>query len=83
MIIFVLDAYFAFPIVPSICTSGLRAAGPRLVGDGGAAWRRKALLRATEQAKEAGVSVEEFVKDRWGVRSSLVLRILRAVYRVQ
>ena len=49
----------------------LKAAGPRLVGDGGAAWRRKALLRATEQAKEAGVSVEEFVKDRWGVRASL------------
>ncbi len=70
-----LDAYFCIPIIPSICTSGLRAAGPRLVGDGGAAWRRKALLRATEQAKEAGVSVEEFVKDRWGVRECLAFWI--------
>jgi hypothetical protein len=79
MIIFVSTPILHSYCIPSICTSGLRAAGPRLVGDGGAAWRRKALLRATEQAKEAGVSVEEFVKDRWGVRASLVLRILRAV----
>ncbi len=62
----------------------LKAAGPRLVGDGGAAWRRKALLRATEQAKEAGVSVEEFVKDRWGVRVWLVCALGHlCVFRVK
>jgi hypothetical protein len=43
---------------------------------GGAAWRRKALLRATEQAKEEGVPLAELVKERHGSLDELKQAVL-------
>ncbi|CAL8111702.1 unnamed protein product [Orchesella dallaii] len=36
------------------------------IGDGGLSWLRKAFIRAKEQAKEEGRTLEEVVSDRWG-----------------
>jgi hypothetical protein len=40
-------------------------------GDGGLQWRQRALKRAEEQAREAGVSLEEYAKERWGSLDAL------------
>ena len=40
---------------------------PKVAGDGGLMWIRKAVDRCLEQAKETGVSVEEIAADRYGV----------------
>ena len=40
---------------------------PKVAGDGGLMWIRKAVDRCLEQAKESGVSVEEIAADRYGV----------------
>lgn len=42
-----------------------------LVGDGGAAWRRKALQRAQQRAREEGHSVDGVLSEQWGGRQGL------------
>ena len=42
-----------------------------IVGDGGASWKRKMLLRASQRAQEEGVSVHEVVAERYGSYSDL------------
>jgi hypothetical protein len=45
-----------------------------VVGDGGAAWRRKALLRAKQRADEQGLEVAEALQDTLGVTSEREFR---------
>lgn len=40
------------------------------VGDGGAAWKAKALLRAQERAKEENANVDQVLGERWGVTAA-------------
>lgn len=48
---------------------------PRVVGDGGASWRLKALKRAEEQAARDGRRLEEVVEERWGSLGHLAVSV--------
>lgn len=48
---------------------------PRVVGDGGASWRLKALKRAEEQAARDGRRLEEVVEERWGSLGQLAVSV--------
>ncbi|XP_022946470.1 CWF19-like protein 2 isoform X1 [Cucurbita moschata] len=48
---------------------------PRIVGDGGASWRLKALKRAEEQAARDGRRLEEVVEERWGSLGQLAVSV--------
>ncbi|XP_022158360.1 CWF19-like protein 2 homolog isoform X2 [Momordica charantia] len=48
---------------------------PRVVGDGGASWRLKALKRAEEQAAREGRKLEEVVEERWGSLGQLAVSV--------
>jgi hypothetical protein len=41
----------------------------KVVGDGGASWRARALRRAKEAAEAEGKELDEVVKERFSVRS--------------
>ncbi|ODN06629.1 CWF19-like protein 2 [Orchesella cincta] len=48
------------------------------IGDGGLSWLRKAFLRAKEQAKEEGRTLEEVVSERWGSLEEFLEKLERA-----
>jgi len=48
-----------------------KSSGIALVGDGGNAWKRRALQRMRERAKEEGRAEDEVVKEVWGSKEKL------------
>ncbi|XP_047334337.1 CWF19-like protein 2 [Impatiens glandulifera] len=54
---------------------GSQLLSSKVIGDGGASWRLKALKRAQEQAAREGSSLDKVVEERWGSLGKLAVSV--------
>lgn len=56
-------------------SGGSQLLSSKVIGDGGASWRLKALKRAQEQAAREGSSLDKVVEERWGSLGQLAVSV--------